>query len=310
MRLKISTICIFLFGFTGYSQLLEQPSLKFTTVYGKNDRNGKKTGLWTFYRKDKSLSSKSYWENGERNGVSKRYWVNGNLYTSTNYINGKEDGKEIYYYKDGSIAYVDTYKNGLKNGESKTYLNNGTVVEIENYKDDILHGNYIEYSDGEIDESGNYENGKKHGKWFSYNHGELKIECEYQNGIAHGLWKERFTYGGKQFLGKVEYEYQMVNGKLINPIKEFEYTDYYSENTSKNPDIKSYEVKKYYWIGNVILSSFDPEDPSAGVKKKGEWIMKDENDVLILKLKYNEKGDLLNETKFDKKGQIIEFYTY
>jgi antitoxin component YwqK of YwqJK toxin-antitoxin module len=305
MRFKIITICFILSGLTGYSQLLEAPNLKFEKAYGKNDSNGKKTGLWSFYRKDKSVSSKSFWKNGKREGATKRYWENGNIYVSVNYVDGKISGQKIFYYKDGTVADITNYTNGLKNGESKSYFNDGTIYEIENYKEDVLHGIYIDYTNGKIDIQGNYKNGKKHGKWVDYYEGFLLSETEYQNGNMHGLRKIRFIYPD-ELKDKVEYEYQMMSGKLVNPIKIYNYTDEYSENTSTDPDEDFYEIKKYYWLGNLDNSLFNPKY-SSDFKKIGKWNMYDEKGNLIESKTYSNAGDKVAHRIFNKKGIVIEF---
>ena len=277
MKLKFSIICIMLSGLTGYSQLLEAPNLKFETVFGKKDSSGNKTGHWTFYRKDKSVSSKSFWKNGKREGATKYYWENGNIYVSVNYVDGKISGQEIFYYKDGSIATADSYINGLKNGECKSYFNDGTIRKIENYKDDVLHGIAIDYDNGEIDGFVTYKNGIKHGKFQDYYNGTIHYEGEYQNGNMHGLWLERFVLDD-DFKGKVNAEYKMVDGKLANPVKVYEYDEYglYSDAS---------ETKRYYWLGNLVLPTSDIFYGTYNAKR-GEWNMYDENNNLIQTANY------------------------
>jgi antitoxin component YwqK of YwqJK toxin-antitoxin module len=274
MRFKIITICLILSGLTGYSQLLEAQNLHPEKAYGKNDIEGRKTGLWTFYRKDKSLSAKIHFFNGKREGMTKYYWENGNLYKSANYINGKKEGVE------------------------KSYSNNGSVLYNKNYKEDVLHGTTISYYNGEIDEFVTYKNGIKHGKFQDYYKGTINYEGVYQNGKTHGLWLERFVFDDERN-GKVSSEYKMINGKLVNPVKFYEYDDFglYSDTP---------EIKRYYWLGDLDLPKSDIfyffDDA-----KRGEWNMYDENNILIQRKTYNNTGDVVANRIFNKKGIVIEF---
>jgi antitoxin component YwqK of YwqJK toxin-antitoxin module len=302
MKLKIITICLIVTGLTSYAQLLETPDLKIESAVGKNDNNGQKSGLWEYFREDNSLSSRAQFEKGKKHGVFKMYWKNGNLYKSANYINGKKEGVEKIYYEDGSIAYSNSFENNLRNGEAKSYSNNGSVLYNKNYKNDLLHGSFLEFNRGDIYKNGNYVNGERHGKWMNYYKGVLDIEAEYQNGIMNGLWKKRFSYHD-DLKDKVEYEYQMLSGKLVNPIKIYEYTDEYSENISTDPDKNFYETKKYYWLGNVETSSFTPEDP-FNPKQIGEWNMKDMENNLIITLVFDIEGVQETKTVYFDNGEL------
>jgi antitoxin component YwqK of YwqJK toxin-antitoxin module len=121
----------------------------------------------------------------------------------------------------------------------------------------------------------------------------------------HGLRKIRFIYPD-ELKDKVEYEYQMMSGKLVNPIKIYNYTDEYSENTSTDPDEDFYEIKKYYWLGNLDNSLFNPKY-SSDFKKIGKWNMYDEKGNLIESKTYSNAGDKVAHRIFNKKGIVIEF---
>ena len=316
MRLK--TLCIIVIvGLTyncfGQSErtysLLNPPSMKYTKAEGKTNANKNKTGQWRFWRKDGSLISIVSYEDGKINGNQKIYWNNGTLYRTSNYIKGLKNGTEKIYLKNGYTYEINSFQNDLKNGESKEFDGKGNVQFIKNYKNDVLHGIYQEFYDGELEEYGNYLQGKKDGKWITFEDGKIEVEAEYKNGLAHGLWKQRYSNPEEFEIDKVESEYQMTNGILINPMKVHEYTDEYSENTSTAPDDEYYEVKHYYWTGNVKESTFNPQYPS-GFLKLGKWNMKDMEGNLIITIVYDIEGVEETKTIYFRNGSIKEKWLY
>jgi antitoxin component YwqK of YwqJK toxin-antitoxin module len=339
MKLKLFLLVAFIWvTINSYGQsersysILYPPSLDFTEALGKKDENGNKTGVWKFLRSDGTMVAMISYQNGKRNGNKKLYWENGSIYSTCVYVDGLENGIEKIYMKNGYLAEITSFKNGLKDGEQKEFDRNGDVNLIANYKSDIEHGSYqkfydgnleesgnyldgkkegkwVTFYDGNLEESGNYSDGKKEGKWVTYDEGKIQLESEYKNGIAHGLWKTRFRYD-EALNDKVEYEYQMINGKITNPIKMYEYNAYYSENTSKDPDEEYYEVKKYYWTGHVETATFSPTSPSL-FTEVGEWNMKNMmGDLIVKKIVYDKEGNKLTESVYNKKGIVIEFYEY
>ena len=315
MRLKLFLLIAFIWvTINSYGQsersysILTPPSLDFTEALGKKDANDNKTGVWKFLRSDGTMVAMISYQNGKRNGNQKRYWENGSIYSTCVYVDGLENGIEKIYMKNGYLAEITSFKNGLKDGEQKEFDRNGDVNLIANYKSDIEHGSYQKFYDGNLEESGNYSDGKKEGKWVTYDEGKIQLESEYKNGIAHGLWKRRFRYD-EALIDKVEYEYQMINGEITNPIKVYEYNEYYSENTSKDPDEEYYEVKKYYWLGNIEPSSFDPEHPS-GFIKTGEWNMKDMENNLITTIVFDIEGVEETKTIYFRNASIKEKRIY
>ena len=294
MKLKIITICLILTELTSYGQYVGVPNLKFETAVGDNDIEGRKTGLWTFYRKDKSLSAKIHFFNGKREGMTKMYWENGNLYNSENYVKGEKQGVDKEYYKDGSIGLTTTFNKGLKNGVEKRYMKNGDIYYIKNYQNDKLNGVFMQFHSGELTSSGNYENGKKHGKWLAYDKDKVSLESEYNLDVPNGIWKKHFTRSGARkdsldLRDVVEYEYKISNAVIINPIKVYDYTNIMYSKDGK--------VDKQYWIGNV-----NTEDKSlewlSHFKKIGEW------------KKYNSKGNLVSEEMFDSDEITISKLDY
>ena len=273
MRLIIITIFLFTYSLTSYGQLLSTPSFKIEKAYGNKDSNEKKTGEWKYYRKDQSLIGQVYFKNGKIDGLLKYYWENGNLYNTGNFISGKEEGIQKTYYKDGSIAKVTSFKNGLKYGEEKEYNNDGSVYSIKNYKNNILHGNNVEFFRGEIYKSGHYENGKKHGKWLNYSQGEVLLESEYNGGVPNGIWKKHFNRSGAReeslkLKDQIEYEYEVYNGVVINPIKIYDYVNIDNKYVDKNDRL--WKLEKQYWQGNINIKTADIEKPEA-FNKTGEW---------------------------------------
>ena len=309
MRLLIITICLFTYSLTSYSQLLKAPSFKIEKAYGKKDGNGKKTGEWKYYRKDQSLIGNVYFKNGKIDGLLKYYWENGNLYNTGNFISGKEEGIQKTYYKDGSIAKVTSFKNGLKYGEEKEYNNDGSVYSIKNYKNNILHGNNVEFFRGEIYKSGHYENGKKHGQWLNYSEGEVLLESEYNRGVPNGIWKKHFNRSGAReeslkLKDQIEYEYEVYNGVVINPVKIYDYVNI--DNRYVDENNRLWKLEKQYWQGNINIKTADLEYPSR-FNKTGEWKKQNMNGEFRGKAEYKNGVEISKTNYFSNGNKNEEF---
>jgi antitoxin component YwqK of YwqJK toxin-antitoxin module len=187
---------------------------------------------------------------------------------------------------------VISFKSGLKNGEKKEYRSDGSVNSIKNYKNDVLHGSFVKFYGGEIYISGNYENGKKHGNWLKYYEGEGSLESAYKLGVPNGIWKAHFLASGARkdslnLRDQVEYEYEVYNGVVINPIKIYEYTNIYSYYG---------KVQKQYWQGNIDVKTAEPAK-ARYFNKTGVW------------KKYNMQGKILGQLE-NKNGVEISKTTY
>ncbi len=82
-----------------------------------------------------------------------------------------------------------TDSNGLKQGKWVKKWK-GKIVNVEHYKDNLLHGYYAYYLDGNVlTYDGNYVNGKREGLFFAYYDYKSKsimMEVYYKNGIR--IW--------------------------------------------------------------------------------------------------------------------------
>ena len=87
---------------------------KVTGQWNGKLKNGKLNGLWTFYRENGQLMSKSIFTDGKRDGVYEEYHETGELKELKIYKDGKLDGQEEEYYKNGRFKYYGKYENGSR----------------------------------------------------------------------------------------------------------------------------------------------------------------------------------------------------
>lgn len=139
-----------------------------------------------------------------------------------------------------TINFTDS--NGLKQGKwIKKWR--GKIVNIEHYKDNLLHGYYAYYIDGNVLVcDGNYVNGKREGLFFSYYDYKSKLigmESFYKNDTSiwfgfpaadgnklvpikgFGIHKDSVFIQAPDYDGKIWYEgtFKLQNNKY-NDIKE------------------------------------------------------------------------------------------
>lgn len=188
---------------------------------GVFDKDGSRTGVWSYFYEDgtpKEVSryeldkangkSESWFENGIRyslsdykddalDGIEYLYYYNGNLQSVITYKKGKKDGPARYYTVNGTLSSTCTYANDLKEGEATGYYENGQLYSKTIYKNDEASGAYIEYHEnGKLLKSGDFENGKNTGpwKWF-YDNGQPEYTGTYINGELDGEYLSYYKNG-------------------------------------------------------------------------------------------------------------------
>jgi hypothetical protein len=86
-------------------------------------------GMMNYYDiKNNKLTTQSYYQNGEKNGISINYYSNGKVYDSVFYSHGLEDGFHYIFDSLGNISYIDYYSKGHNFGPEFYYLN-GRISE-------------------------------------------------------------------------------------------------------------------------------------------------------------------------------------
>jgi len=73
-------------------------------LMGNYDAQEKEEGKWEYYYKDGTLWTKTFYKNGQRNGIVENYFDNGNLRYKGQYTDGEKSGTWQFYTKTGELA--------------------------------------------------------------------------------------------------------------------------------------------------------------------------------------------------------------
>jgi len=170
---------------------------------------GKKTGTWTYYKDDTSISSVENYNTGEvrvfNDGVNTQYFylkddkIHGDveLYNSCGavrekliYAGGKRNGPGKILFASGKVKQTDNYENSIASGEFANYYETGKTESKKLYKNDKLDGPYLEYHpNGKLKAKGQYKDGALSGEWKYYHaNGRLERTGSYVNGKVVGDW--------------------------------------------------------------------------------------------------------------------------
>lgn len=172
-------------------------------IHNGNYDQGKREGIWSFYRSGR-LHHITQYTNGKKNGLVKYYFKNKHIY-SWKWKNGKNDGFNTSRYSDGSLKFDGIYIEGKLKGDVTRYYKGGNIKSKEIYKLGKLEGvcqNF--YNSGVIKSKGNFLNGKRIGTWEWYREdGSIASREEYDQ---IGKLKELlfFDKDGKQEIKPVE----------------------------------------------------------------------------------------------------------
>ena len=121
-------------GITGYFTCFDRYKKKYSEG---NLTNSKKTGEWTEFKANRSLFSKSYYDDyGNKTGNWKTWYEDGTLADDEFYKNDSLQGECKYYYKNGQLSADEVYEKG-KLISYKLFDEDGRSMENENYKPEI-----------------------------------------------------------------------------------------------------------------------------------------------------------------------------
>ncbi len=206
--------------------------------------NDKPSGFMKNYYEAGNIRLEAFYTSGIRNGMYYRYHLTGLLAEESYYKNGFQDSVCKYYDNVfGRLMKEEYYTNGKKNGIQLTFNELGDTTAIINFKDDVMHGEYKRFFNGNVtmykkgflkskakrrykgyvsglDEIGTYNNGKKHGKFVTgLTNKEYHTEGFYDNGVMVGEWKY-FNANGKVVLhekydesGEMYYQKPKIDNK-------------------------------------------------------------------------------------------------
>jgi antitoxin component YwqK of YwqJK toxin-antitoxin module len=90
------------------------------------------------YYKNGTISSRTEYVNGVREGWHRVYAEDGTLVSEVNFVNGKMEGQLKAYYIDGAMKMIANYKNGVLEGETTSFFTNGKIRAIQKYEKNKL----------------------------------------------------------------------------------------------------------------------------------------------------------------------------
>ncbi len=251
-------------------------------VLNRQDKIGRKQGLWKEFYEDRSVKSEGTYVDDLKHGLFKTYDNKGEVLSMDKYSLGvlDEDAAETTvvdirneYFSDGTIQSSGSFVEGEKHGVHRDYDKEGTIIASRVYeygtevaqgiigKSGTLEGEWEErYENGELKEAGTYENGLRTDKWKFYSEeGKLIQSGSFRKGKPHGEWKwyyrdatlrrEENYRNGREDGMSVEYNNAgaiVSKGEYIDGLKEGEW---------------------YYHIGDhVIKGSYNQGE------KDGDWL--------------------------------------
>jgi antitoxin component YwqK of YwqJK toxin-antitoxin module len=123
------------------------------------------------------------------NGLKENSWIDyepatGIVSTVTNYMRGKKEGVLLVFHPvTQQLVRMSFFHNDLLDGEYREFTGT-TLQEVRHYENGKLEGiSKLFYDTGVLMEAGNYRNGVRDGasKWYDQK-GNLTIEYEYKKG--------------------------------------------------------------------------------------------------------------------------------
>lgn len=278
-RRLISTLCICVFAFAGYTQEFVHPlaiqETENTLIYFMNqDKEVVPSSVTYAYkrvaerkRKKKPYHVIDYFPNGSvemetwmehPDPISNRYeklyvtfYSSGDSNTFIQYEGKSKHGKCRTFYPSGELKLNGQYLNDKPSGLWKTYYESGALKEEGSYLQGQKHGVWDSYHEiGNKSLTGNYVKGKKQGQWEQFHStGDVAMVNDYKDGVLEGPIKGRYTTGRASEYG------EYVNGK-----KQGEWNTFF-ENADKK-SIKFYE--EGVLEGNYMVLSDQNEELTSG----------------------------------------------
>lgn len=161
----------------------------------QKDENGRKTGVWVVYAKEKNLPiyrpddiyETGEYINGRKEGVWKRFYPSGNLLSEITMVNGRPSGEfTTYHDKEGAVSEKGAMNGRMMKGPHIMINEDGVVTIEKNYGEDgKMEGKQIHrYDNGQIEVEFEKKDGKNTGKTvYYYKNGDVRKTIEYgENG--------------------------------------------------------------------------------------------------------------------------------
>lgn len=202
------------------------------SLYIENDTLTKNGKIINMFMPSKNVESQGEVINGKREGIWKFFREDGKLIETVTYKEGYKHGENLTYSDIGKSIEVRRYDKALLHGEQLTYWEDGKTLKIrDNYLRGVRSGVFLEYfENGKLSKRITYEHSKKNGKFDEYDFIEKlnkhykTVEGVYKMDKKNGVWRYwDFHYditqkklGSKLILTEYQtYEDDKLNGKSI-----------------------------------------------------------------------------------------------
>ncbi|WP_299363285.1 toxin-antitoxin system YwqK family antitoxin [Winogradskyella sp.] len=132
-------------------------------IISKGKMNGKRyVGEWVYYHKDspKKMITEYYNEEGKLEGERIVYYKNGNIAEKSFYKDGELDGISKWYAEDDLLLRESTYEDGKLNGKTANYDAGGNVTSEGHYGGNKKVGIWKYYKNGKISKEIDHTNQK------------------------------------------------------------------------------------------------------------------------------------------------------
>ncbi|HLP12329.1 MAG TPA: toxin-antitoxin system YwqK family antitoxin [Flavobacteriales bacterium] len=157
--------------------------------------DGKKTGTWKVYGKDKEYAGKGYppdavveegeYQDGKKVGLWKTYHPNGKLKSEVEHKLGRPSGAFKTYYDNGQVEEEGTWKGNAYRGGFKRYHSNGQIAQEKTFNDAGKPEGKVSYfyPNGKPELVFNSKNGQEEGEMVRYYpNGDVKETMNFTGG--------------------------------------------------------------------------------------------------------------------------------
>jgi antitoxin component YwqK of YwqJK toxin-antitoxin module len=122
------------------------------TLVSQGKMDGKsRVGEWLYFHENSSkVMTSEFYKNGKLNGQKTTFYLNDTITEKTNYVDGLKEGSKKYYSPEGVLLKTFQYENDILSGTAVYYDSNGTVSIQGNYKDGKKNGLWKYYKQGKV----------------------------------------------------------------------------------------------------------------------------------------------------------------
>jgi antitoxin component YwqK of YwqJK toxin-antitoxin module len=248
---------------------------------------GKAEGEWKYYDKNGSLTEKTTFTNGLRQGKSLKFYETGKVKTEMFYVDDELEGYYKEFYKNGNTKREGVYAKDKFHGEWKYYYPDGKLKEIDFYKDDEYDGWQEYYAiNGKLESEEYYELGYVKNRIIYDSLGNIFQDIQFNKGT--GLYDLKFKNGKTNFKYNRENDFIQGAATAYYPNGQIRVTQNYLDGFL-NGEIK------YYYVDGKIQSQYN----YVNGKKHGK------------QYQYFEDGNVKDETEYlygELNGKDNDYY--